>query len=296
MGMHEIEGAVDGVVLVLDESPLSAALDTRSIYDSLARFVGRWDASFQHFHVLASLVKHRYTYAFPVTEHPEYERHKAYFDGLRKQEFLLRHPDREWNWETNREVGIYCHPMEAWGGRYLDQIPDHLQNVGMIYFDAGSELWQMFVDVGKLTGKDAEPPREIPLEEIISMTLSEARKQNEKFLISIWYPLMAAYAILNAMDKAWQAGHTETGMPQDGYSAQAVMANPHFQAIRSLIIETRAYEYNNDYGLTRLPAEEEFQTGFEMLDDRLAEQGWGQFLDWWYEPLKNSYAEKRNQA
>ncbi|KEQ22249.1 hypothetical protein ET33_27120 [Paenibacillus tyrfis] len=294
--MHEIEGAVDGVVLVLDESPLSATLDMRSIYDSLARFVGRWDASFQHFHVLASLVKHRYTYAFPVTEHPEYERHKAYFDGLRKQEFLLRHPDREWNWETNREVGIYCHPMEAWGGQYLDQIPDHLQNVGMIYFDAGSELWQMSVDVGKLTGKDAEPPREIPLEEIISMTLSEARKQNEKFLISIWYPLMAAYAILNAMDKAWQAGHMESGMPQDGYSAQAVMANPHFQAIRSLIIETRAYEYNNDYGLTRLPAEEEFQTGFEMLDDRLAEQGWGQFLDWWYEPLKNSYADKRNQA
>ncbi|SCW65855.1 hypothetical protein SAMN04487970_102548 [Paenibacillus tianmuensis] len=188
--MHEIEGAVDGVVLVLDESPLSAALDMRSIYDSLARFVGRWDASFQHFHVLASLVKHRYTYAFPVTEHPEYERHKAYFDGLREQEFQLRHPNRE----------------------------------------------------------------------------------------------------------AWQAGHTESGMPQDGYSAQAVMANPHFQAIRGLIIETRAYEYNNDYGLTRLPAEEEFQTGFEMLDDGVAEQGWGQFLDWWYEPLKNSYADKRNQA
>ncbi|GLI07819.1 hypothetical protein YDYSG_38490 [Paenibacillus tyrfis] len=293
MGMHEIEGAVDGVVLVLDESPLSAALDMRSIYDSLARFVGRWDASFQHFHVLAPLVKHRYTYAFPVTEHPEYERHQAYFDGLRKQKSLLRHPDREWDWETNREVGTYCHPMEAWGGQYLDQIPEHLRNVGMIYFDAGSGLWQMFVDAGKLTGKDAEPPRDIPLEEIISMTLSEARKQNEKFLISIWYPLMAAYVILNAMDKVWQ---TESGMPQDGYSAQTVMANPHFQAIRSLIIETRAYEYNNDYGLTRLPAEEDFEKGFQILDDSLAEQGWGQFLDWWYEPLKNHYAEKGNQA
>ncbi|USG67769.1 hypothetical protein NDK47_11030 [Brevibacillus ruminantium] len=296
MGMHEIEGAVEGVVLVLDESPLSKVLDMRSICDSLARFVVRWDASFQHFHVLAPLLKHRYTYVFPVTEHPEYEQHKAYFDGLRKQEFLLRHPDREWDGETNPEVGIYCHPMEAWGANYLDQIPDHLRNVGMLYFDAGSELWRLFVDVGKLTGKDAEPPREIPLEEIVSMTLTEARKQNHTILISIWYPLMAAYAILNAMDKDWQARRTEIGIPQDSCSAQAIMANPHFQAIRNVVIETRAFEYNNDYGLTRLPAEKEFETGFEVLDDSFTEQGWGQFLDWWYEPLKNMYAEKRNQA
>lgn len=291
--MHEIEGAVEGVVLVLDESPLSGTLDMRSIYDSLARFTGRWDAAFQHFRVLAPLVKHRYTYAFPVTEHPEYERHKAYFEGLRKQEYLLRHPDREWDRETNREVGNYCHPMEAWGGKYLDRVPEHLRDAGMLYFDAGGELWQLFVDAGKLTGKDAEPPREMALEEIISMLLPEARKQNAQLLISIWYPLMAAYAILNAMDKAWQARQTEAGIPQDAYSAQAVMANPHFQAIRDLIVETRAYEYNNDYGLTRLPAEEEFDTGFEMLDDRLTEQGWGQFLDWWYEPLKQHYAKKR---
>lgn len=296
MGMHEIEGAVDGAVLVLDESPLGEGLDLRSFYHSLACFVNRWDASFQHFHVLAPLLKHRYTYAFPVTEHPEYERHKAYFDGLSKQKYLLLHPDREWDEETNPDAGIYCHPMEAWGESYLDQIPDHLRNVGMMYFDAGSELWQLFVDAGKLNGKDAEPPRDIPLEEIISTTLTEARKQSHTILISIWYPLMAAYAILNAMDTAWQAERTEIGMSQDGYSAQAVMANPHFQAIRNVVIETRAYEYNNDYGLTRLPAEKEFETGFEVLGGDLSEQGWGQFLDWWYAPLKNMYVEKRNQA
>ncbi|MFU1797422.1 hypothetical protein ACM1RC_26390 [Paenibacillus azoreducens] len=296
MGMHEIEGAVDGAVLVLDKSSHGNTLDMRSIYHSLARFVGRWDASFQHFHVLAPLLKHRYTYAFPVMEHPEYERHKEYFDGLKKQEYMLRHPDREWDDETNPVVGIYCHPMETWVAlHYMEQIPDHLQHVGMLYFDAGSELWQQFVNAGKLTGQDAKPPREIPLEEIINMMLPEARKQDAMILISIWYPIMAAYAILNALDTEWQMKRSEAGMEKGTYSPQEVMANPHFQAIRSLVIETRAYEYNNDYGLTRLPAEEEFETGYEVLDNSLAEQGWGQFLDWWYEPVKNSYAEKRNQ-
>ncbi|WP_282942925.1 hypothetical protein [Paenibacillus sp. RC67] len=45
------------------------------------------------------------------------------------------------------------------------------------------------------------------------------------------------------------------------------MANAHFRAIRHTVIESRAFEYNNDYGLTWLPAEEDFDSRYEILTD-----------------------------
>lgn len=272
MAMHEFEGLADGLIIVLDESPETEDLDLRSMYASIAAFVGKWDASLQHFHVLEQLLDHRYTYAFPVDEHPDYAANKAYFDNLQGYENIFRLPAQDWDAESNPEVGIYCHPEEEWGD-YDTSIPEELLNKGMLYFDAGGELWEKFVAAGKLTGPDAVAPVAIPLEEVILTALkASVLLEEDPQLISICYALLPSYALIN--DPA------------------ALMKNEAMQEILDIVMDTDACRYNNDYGYSNLPSPEELADYGLMGIDAEKMPEMAAFADWWYAPLKTYYTER----
>ena len=272
MAMHEFEGLADGLIMVLDESPDREELDLRSMYSSIADFVGKWDATLQHFHVLEQLLDHRYTYAFPVDEHPDYATNKDYFDNLHGYENIFRLPTQEWDEETNPEVGIYCHPEEEWGD-YDTSIPEELLNKGMLYFDAGGELWEKFVAAGKLTGADAVPPVAIPLEQVILTALKASILQEEGTqLTSICYALLPSYAIING--------------------PAALLQNAAMQEILDIVIDTNACRYNNDYGYSRLPSPEELADYSLLGIDAEKMPEMAAFADWWYAPLKTYYKER----
>lgn len=270
--MHEFEALADGLILVLDESPDSEEMDLRSMYASIANFVGKWDATLQYFHVLEQLLYHRYTYAFPIEEHPDYEANKAYFDNLHGYKNIFRHPVQEWDEVANPEAGIYCHPEEEWGD-YDNNIPEELFNKGMLYFDAGGELWERFVAEGKLTGKDALTPEEIPLEDIVLTALKAAVLQEEDAqLISVAYALLPSYAMTN--------------------NPAALMQSASMQEIRDIVVDTDACRYNNDYGYSQLPSPEELEDYGELGINKETMPEMAAFADWWYAPLKTYYTER----
>lgn len=273
--MHEFEGLADGLIMVLDEAPDSEELDLRSMYASIAAFIRKWDADVQHFHVLEQLLHHRFTYAFPVQEHPDYAANKEYFDNLHGYENIFRQPAQEWDAEQNPEVGVYCHPEEEWGD-YDTSIPEELLHKGMLYFDAGGELWERFVAEGRLTGKDALPPVEIPLEEIILTALKTAILLDEDpQLISVCYALMPSYAVT-----------------KDPAALTALMQSDTMQEIRDIVIDTNACRYNNDYGYSRVPSREELEDYGQLGIDEEKMPEMAAFVNWWYEPLKTYYTER----
>jgi hypothetical protein len=60
-----------------------------------------------------------------------------------------------------------------------------------LYFDAGSPLWGRMVGLDRLTGRDAEPPGEIPLPEVGLRVATLAEQRGERELIAQWYRLLA---------------------------------------------------------------------------------------------------------
>jgi hypothetical protein len=220
MGMHEFEDLADGLIIALDNTK---SKDLRSMYATISNFVATWDASLQHFHVLEQLLRHRFTYAFPIEDHPDYATNKIYFDNLHGYENICRNTTEEWDEENNPEVGIYCNPTEEWGD-YETNIPKELINKGMLYFDAGGELWQRFVAAGKLTGKDAEAPTTIPLEEIIYTAL---KHEEDPQLLATCYALMPSYAI--------------TKDPNE------LIQNDTIRKIRDLVTSANAFHFESNY-------------------------------------------------
>lgn len=249
MGMHEFETGADIAVTVLDKSMDASTKDVRSMYYSLAKFTSQWDATLQHFHILEPLLKHRFTYAFTVQEHPDYEQYREYFDGLQGYEGINRVPGQEWDGKENPQVAIFKE---------------------VLYFDAGGELWRRFVDVGKLTGEDAIAPKEITVEEIIALVVTEAQQQNDTAAISYWYPLITTITMLRPV------------------SATDLQQNPHLVKIREIVIATEAYKKDFNYGATRLPSSVNLMNEFEewgMPQDLVP------FFNWWYAPLKKWYED-----
>lgn len=268
MGMHEFEAGADIAITALDKSKNAGTMDLRSMYHSVAKFTGQWDASLQHFHILSLLLKHRFTYAFPVVEHPDYIQYKAYFDSLSGYQGINRVPGEDWGRE-NRQVAMYCNPSQTWNDYTGTNVPEHLRNTGMIYFDAGSELWQRFVDAGKLTGADAVPPKEIPIEEVIAGVVIAAQEQGDVDIISFWYPLITTIATFVAPEEL---------IP--------LKQNPHLIKIREIATVTEAYKKNNDYGATRLPSPDDFKSNF--LEWSVGEE-LSDLFQWWYQPLRQWY-------
>ena len=160
--MFEIEYLVEYSVQMLAGSGADP-WELRSQYWNLYDFEGRWDTSFTHFRNMDDLLAARSVYRIPLTEHPDHERFREYFDGLSAFAFLAL-PD-------GTEDGGYTEP------------PD-------LYFDAGSPLWARLVELGRLTGRDAERPREMPLAELALRVATLAEQQGDRELIGRWYRLL----------------------------------------------------------------------------------------------------------
>jgi hypothetical protein len=161
--MHEFEALVEQSVTLLSTSGREPA-QLRSLYWNLYEFEAEWDTGFTHFRNIDDLLAVNFVYKMPLTEHPDYAEHRAYFDGLEEFTFI----------EEPSEDGGYTYP------------PD-------LYFDAGSPLWQRLVDLGRLTGPDTVPPEPIDLVEVAYAVASLAEQRGDRELIASWYRLMAPH-------------------------------------------------------------------------------------------------------
>ena len=260
MSMHEFEDLVEFSIRCLDKSKRKD-LDYRSIFHNLYNFQYLWDTSATEFRVINVLIEHRYAYVFQVAEHPDYKKYKEFFDNLKGYQSIYRNPTEKWNSKKNPCIGVFCNPEEAWGKKYAKELGE--LNKPRFYCFVNSELWEGFVKSGKLNDRDAEPAKIFDLKKIIWEIMVEAEKQKDVSLISQWYPV---FPMVVRDDKE----NVDAKIKKDKY----------VKAMRDIVIKTKAYTINHDYGCTRLPSEED-------LDKLFTE-----FEAWWFEPLKTYYETK----
>jgi len=192
--MHEVEDLVESSIRFLDKSPESASLDLRSMFWNLFEYQKKFDTGDTLFRAVDVLIKHRYVYVLPVTEHPEYEKYKSYFDGLNDNTAILNKPTEEWDEENNRETGCnFADVYKKWGEKFAKEIG---APVGpKLYVQAGGECWKKLAAQGKFTGKDAEPPQIIDIIDLAETIVDAAVKNKDLKLAAWWYKVGLPYEI-----------------------------------------------------------------------------------------------------
>ncbi|HVI47652.1 MAG TPA: tetratricopeptide repeat protein [Chitinophaga sp.] len=237
MSMHEVESLVELSVLCLDNSS-NEQLDRRSLFYNLYRLQGQFDTGFTHFRVMDILVKHKFVYTFPVMAHPAYAQHQRFFDELAaagKFSFIYEQPEKPWDAESN--------PVAAYTA------PDAAANAYVLYCDAGSSLWKAMVAAGSLKGNAAIAPQEIPVFSLALTLAEEAGRQEDKYLLGLWYQLLP-YMVMNA---------EYSGEPIDTESLKAIL---------DIVLAHNAIEE------ATLPPSDELPVGGQL----------GEFCAWWYAP------------
>lgn len=187
---------------------------------------------------MRQLLAARFEYAFPVNEHPDYTRCHHALDTNDKGEmgrFVYRDPCREWDADENPSVG-YVHTADLSEGLPIGRY---------VYFDAGGELWRRFVEAGKLTGPDAEPPKELSLAEAVAAIVLAAEKNGERELVRLW--LAALF---------WDIGDSDLGELQ---------RNPFVHVVRAVAKRTDALSVRSsgellELGCFGLPTEDDERT------------------------------------
>ncbi|MEU8896327.1 hypothetical protein [Nocardia sp. NPDC048505] len=155
MSMHVIEDLVEGSIRVLHAVAPAPDGGVRDRIAVLYDFQDGYDCSFTHFRVMEILLARRFSYRFAVSEHPEYDSRRAFFDGL--TDFTaLGEGDADW-----LDQG------------YVD--PPHL------YCDAGTALWRTMVG--------DEPLRRVPLAQVVLEVVRAAEKVRDVELIAMWHAL-----------------------------------------------------------------------------------------------------------
>ncbi|WP_079470332.1 tetratricopeptide repeat protein [Chitinophaga ginsengisegetis] len=185
MAMHEIETLVELSVLCLDKSQ-EEELDRRSLFFNLYKLQQQYDTGFTHFRVMDVLIKHHFVYTFPVTAHPAYAAHAAWFDALaasKKFSFIYEEPTAEWNQETNPVAG------------YANF--DFATQSYILYCDAGSALWAAMVANGTLTGDDAIAPEKMDTFPLAHEVAEAAGEQKDKDVLGLWYQFLP-YLVMEA--------------------------------------------------------------------------------------------------
>ncbi len=247
MGMHEFEYVVEGSIKCLNKSKRDD-LDYRSIFYTLYDFQKWWDTGSTEFRCIDILEKHGYVYIFDIEEYPEYNKYKDYFDSIEEEIItgIREVPTKDWDPETNPLLGAF----------FLKKNSEKL-----IYVFVNQLLWTRFVELGKLKGNDTKAAIKLDLKEVVLEILIEAEKQADIELISWWYPIFPMiFAGIENNDE--------------------ILIDKCLKEIRDIIIRTRAYEIDNDYGCARLPDEDQLRII----------SGESEFNDWWFEPLKKQYA------
>ncbi|SEW54332.1 tetratricopeptide repeat protein [Chitinophaga arvensicola] len=185
MAMHEIETLVELSVYCLDKSQ-EEGLDRRSLFFNLYKLQQQFDTGFTHFRVMDLLIKYHFVYTFPITAHPDYSAHSAWFDALaasQKFSFIYQRPTEEWDQETNPVAGYanFDFPTQTY----------------ILYCDAGSALWASLVANGTLTGDDALVPEKIDTFSLAHEVAELAGEQKDKDLLGLWYQLLP-YMVMQA--------------------------------------------------------------------------------------------------
>lgn len=233
MSMHEFEDLVEMSVRCLAESDTKESSELRNLFWNLYQFQEQWDTGFTHLRVLDILLKHKFVYRFELSEHPDYQAYKSHLDALNEFAFINLKPDQKWNATGNPTAGYYQAPY--------------------LYCDAGSPLWQRFVETGVLTGDDAVAPAEIDITELAKEVIVEAQKQENVALINMWYTAVCGYVV-------------------SFYSAEqqeSLKTSPSLQAIRDIAQETRALKIDAGYGFLKQP------TANQIKGDP--------YLVWWFQ-------------
>jgi hypothetical protein len=265
MSMHEFEDLVEESIRLLDArcdarlaaefSGVAAAtppIDVRSFFRALYAFQDRWDTGFTHFRVIGILVKHRFAYVFDLEEHPDYPRLGRGILGDEGMS-ILRDPTRPWDAEENPRVGYACDPAAKWGPAHAAEYPPELQRL-RLYCDAGSELWQRFVDAGKLVGPDAIAPDDLPIAGVAARIAQEAEMVDDKNLVRGWMALLFA-------DR----------MQDDLVTLQG---DPSIRALREVAKRMGIVDRNKDYGDIRVITDEDLE---DMPDEDVGEK-----VRWWF--------------
>jgi ankyrin repeat protein len=217
MSMHEIEDVVEASIRTLAENKGEHGLDLRAAFQTLYDFQDLHDTGFTNFRVMDLLLEAGYTHRFPIDQHPEYQRHRDYFDALDDFEFIHLNPDEPWDRETNPSASYY--------------------NEGHCYCDRASPLWDRLVENGIITGENALQLENLTLAEVVATVVTLAEAGTDRELIRMWYPLF----ILGSFD--WEAE-----------ALHRLQENPHVQVIREITLRTNALAIEMNYGTTALPS------------------------------------------
>jgi hypothetical protein len=169
--MHEFEDLVEESVRCLDECD-ARHLDHRTLFKHLYDFQSQWDTGYTHFRVIEILLARRFVYRYPLDTHPDFARFGSKLVEARQR---LRGDDTGW---------IRMHPGEPWNAASNPTMA-YVRGKEM-YFDAGSRLWEKFVALGKLSGADAERPREMAMDDVAATVVREAARQSKRGLIQDW--------------------------------------------------------------------------------------------------------------
>jgi hypothetical protein len=185
MAMHEVESLVELSVYCLDKSQ-DEGLDRRNLFYNLYKLQNQFDTGFTHFRVMDLLIKHHFVYTFPVSAHPAYSTHQAWFDALaasQKFSFIYRQPTAVWDEESN--------PVEGYANYDLPS------KTYILYCDAGSALWADMVANGTISGDDAIAPETMDTFSMAHEIAEIAGEQKDKDLLALWYQLIP-YMVMQA--------------------------------------------------------------------------------------------------
>lgn len=167
--MYEIEDVVELSIRVLAKSSLTDR-KIRSLIYNLFEFQKEWDCSFTNFRIPQILIHYQYMFPFPLEEHPLYEANKDKMEEIRKKDFTFL---------GDLEDGYWCRRYRNAKGEYVE--------FGRLCCDAGSDLWNKMVSLGKITGLGAMPPEILDYSSMLLEIVTEAKKQKNDKLLALWY-------------------------------------------------------------------------------------------------------------
>lgn len=167
--MYEIEDVVELSIRALAKSSLSDR-KIRSLIYNLYEFQKEWDCSFTNFRIPQILIRYQYMFPFKLEEHPLYNSNKDKMEEIRKKDFAFI---------GDSDDGYWCKRYRNAKGEYVE--------FGKLCCDAGSDLWNTMISMGKITGLGALPPEILGYPDMILEVVTEAKKQRNDKLLALWY-------------------------------------------------------------------------------------------------------------
>lgn len=162
MSMHEVEDIIEETVHLIDAAELSNEQKRNYLYN-LYQLEYYFDTSYTQFRVMEILLKYQYVYKLPLNTHPDFKKKGFEFDK-----------DRGWVKSVDQQYSVYAQKED-------DTI--------FLYGNAGSVIWQHWVDAGILTGNDKTAPAKLSVPATILTFMQLAATQQDKQLMDRWYAL-----------------------------------------------------------------------------------------------------------